>query len=319
MTSLSFIDQLNFALAITGPAFLVILLGQLLYRYQVISDGFTQGASAIVFNVALPATLFLNVARADLSLLGNGSHLAIAIAVTFAIVGLSWLACRIWISSKAERGVVIHASYRGNMAVIGLAFCEAAYGPEGLALAAIPVGILTALYNVLAVWILSTHIKGSQNKQRHWLSIMARNPLLLSIVAGFIANSTGLPLPTLILDTGSYFSQLTFPLALLCIGASINLRHMRLRSAPVVIVTCMKLIVAPAVMVTALYLGGIRGTMLGIFFLLTATPTAAASYIMVQAMGGDGRLAANVIVVSSVLSALTITLGLLILRSTGLI
>src|SRR3546814_6951828 len=39
-----------------------------------------------------------------------------------------------------------------------------------------------------------------------------------------------LPLPKLVLDTGGYFSRLTLPLALLCIGGAMNLSALRLSS-----------------------------------------------------------------------------------------
>ncbi|MEH6552333.1 MAG: AEC family transporter [Pseudomonadales bacterium] len=189
----------------------------------------------------------------------------------------------------------------------------------GLALAAIPVGILTAFYNILAVGILNSHLTDKKQKLSSLLLMMAKNPLILAIAAGFIVNSVNLPLPEMFTATGHYFSQLTFPLALLCIGGSIRLRHIKFGSPAVLITTGVKLLIAPALMVSALILGGVEGPSLGVFYLLTATPTAAASYIMVQAMGGDGRLAANLIVVTSVLSAITITLGLLILSSLNLI
>ena len=58
---------------------------------------------------------------------------------------------------------------------------------------------------------------------------------------------------------------------------------------------------------------------LGILFLMSSTPTAAASYIMVKAMKGNETLAANIIVMSTVASLLTVSIGLAILKSFALI
>ena len=57
------------------------------------------------------------------------------------------------------------------------------------------------------------------------------------------------------------------------------------------------------------------------FVLLTmfATPTAAASFPMAQNMGGDSKLAGELVVCSTVVSVVTIFLWVLILKSVELI
>ena len=55
-------------------------------------------------------------------------------------------------------------------------------------------------------------------------------------------------------------------------------------------------------MVGLAYLAGFTGMSLGIVLLLSIAPTAAASYVMVRNMGGDHRLAASIIAVSTLVS-----------------
>ena len=50
-----------------------------------------------------------------------------------------------------------------------------------------------------------------------------------------------------------------------------------------------------------------------------ASPTAAASFVMVKALGGNDRLAANIIALTTLLASITVTLGVFVLRSAGLI
>jgi hypothetical protein len=52
---------------------------------------------------------------------------------------------------------------------------------------------------------------------------------------------------------------------------------------------------------------------LGIAVLLAATPTAAASYVMAQELGGNPRLASSIIILSTLFSAVSVTLLLLLL------
>ncbi|MDG4870228.1 hypothetical protein P8631_19735, partial [Guyparkeria sp. 1SP6A2] len=53
------ITQLQFSASITGPICLMLLLGVLLKRVQLIHDNFIDVASKLVFQVTLPARLFL--------------------------------------------------------------------------------------------------------------------------------------------------------------------------------------------------------------------------------------------------------------------
>jgi hypothetical protein len=55
--------------------------------------------------------------------------------------------------------------------------------------------------------------------------------------------------------------------------------------------------------------------MLAVMFLLSATPTAAASFVMVQAVNGNSALAASIIVWTTCACVLSLTVWLVILRS----
>jgi predicted permease len=52
---------------------------------------------------------------------------------------------------------------------------------------------------------------------------------------------------------------------------------------------------------------------------MNASPVAAASYVMARSMGGNSVLAANIIAMTTVLSTLTCTLGIIMLNSLDLI
>ena len=53
--------SLLFSLSITGPICVVLLLGILLKRLGLLPDPFTESASRLVFQVTLPALLFLSI------------------------------------------------------------------------------------------------------------------------------------------------------------------------------------------------------------------------------------------------------------------
>jgi predicted permease len=58
---------------------------------------------------------------------------------------------------------------------------------------------------------------------------------------------------------------------------------------------------------------------LGILLLMWSAPTAAASYVMVRAMGGNAALAPNIIALTTLGSLATTSVGIVLLRNLGLI
>ena len=311
---------LAFSLSITGPIFMVVLLGFLLKRMGVINLQFVQPASDLVFKVGLPAILFLSIYRADLANFSMGLPLLIAIPITLLLFAVSLPLGRLFIADKGDCGVFVQGAFRGNLAVIGLAFCSNAYGEPGLATAAVPVAVLTILYNLLAVVALNPiESSNSQPPLRRMAINTLKNPLLIGILLGFIMKFSGLLLPKLIEDTGNYFARMTLPLALLCIGASMNMKALKHSGVSTVLASTLKLVVAPLLMISLAIWLGVHGMELGILFFLVASPTAVASFIQVKAMGGNGEFAANIVVMSTLLGIVTVTGGLVSLKALALL
>lgn len=309
-----------FAVSVTAPIFVVVSLGAILKRINIINDEFIRVASNLVFNIGLPVMLFLSTAKTDFSQLANPEHIAIVVAMTMIVFFGAGLAAWWHVREKSERGVYVQGAYRGNLVIIGLAFCANAYGELGLAIAALPVAILVTLYNVLAVYVLNATLsQQGRNSVKDIVLGILKNPLIIGIIMGLAANLSNLPLPDLVLDTGSYFSRLTLPLALLCIGGAMNLSALRLSSNAALGATIWKLVLSPLVVCLIAIPLGIRGPELAVLFLLASAPTAAASFVMVKAMGGNAALAANIIVLSTLGSLVTVTGGLFILKYLGLI
>ena len=67
------------------------------------------------------------------------------------------------------------------------------------------------------------------------------------------------------------------------------------------------------------YMLGIRGVELFLILAVYATPVATASYPMAQNMGGDGELAGQMVVISTVASVGTLFLWIFLLNSIGVI
>ena len=312
-----FLHILSFAFSVTGPIFVILALGIILARMGVITDAFIEAGSKLVFNVTLPALLFITISKTNIDQIANFSLIGYGLIATLAIyVVLEWLAA-FTINPPQDRGVVVQGAFRSNMGIVGLAYCVNAYGELGLAAASIYLGPVTILFNVLAVITLNRSLSKNRSIAGTLLDI-ARNPLILGIVLALPVAWTHWQLPSILLQTGEYFAQMTLPLALLCTGASLSLKALREDSHNAIIASTGKLIMVPFIITLGGYWLGFRGMDLGILFLMTSSPTAAASYIMVRAMSGNAVLAANIVALTTVGSILVASVGVALLRHQGL-
>ena len=318
----NFLAQLQFSASITGPICLMMLLGVWLRRISLINDNFIDVASKLVFQVTLPALLFLSIVRSEhdfsssmsLIIFGVVSNIIFFILITFLTKGL--------FKESRDNGVVIQGSFRANTAIVALAYVANVYGDAGIAVAAVYVAPMTILYNILAVITLSAKDEDEQKSRMKVFTIMiktiTKNPLVISILVGFVVYFTAIPVPEMVSNAGQYFANMTLPLALLCSGGSLDLKSLRGDKHITWFASFNKLIFAPVLITVAAILFGFRGMEIGIIFFMSAAPTAAASYIMARGMGGNATLAANIIALTTIASLLTCTLGIFILTSLSL-
>lgn len=311
-----FLDILNIVL----PVFVVIALGWLLRRINLIDAPFLQMTNQVVYYVCLPLLLFYKIGTADFDANFNGRLVAgsiAAAAITF-LASYAYTVMRGY--PAAQRGVFSQGSFRGNIAYIGLAICMNAYGEAGLTRAGILMGFLVPFLNLFAILALlwPHRSDGSQRGTVFWVRQFALNPLILASFLGITWSFFELPIPALLDRSLKIATGMALPLALLAIGGSFSLAKLRGDLFTASLATGVKLIWMP--LVAALLLIGldVEGIDLAIGVLIAGTPAATANYIMAHQLQGDAELAGGIVMLSTLLSAVTYTVALLLLRSQGL-
>ena len=302
------IADLSFAFGITGPVLLLLVLGRVLRATGPLDAHFVARANALVFNVALPALLFFSIAGGPLGAAFDPRLTSVGLLGTFVLIGLLLLVGRTLPAD--QRGVFVQGAYRGNLAILGIALAVATYGPDVLPLVGLYIAVVTTVYNVVAVWVLDSNGAVRQ---------VLRNPILLGIAAGAAASLLGLPVPLVLERTGDYLAAMALPIALLCIGATLDASSLAAHGRAIALATLFKLVVSPALFVALGLAAGLEGERLGVLFLLAASPTASASYVMARQMTAHGALAAEIIAVTTALGVFSYTTGLALLRGLGLI
>jgi hypothetical protein len=311
----AFLASFGFSLSVTTPIFIVLLVGIYLKRINFINDAFIDVSSKLVFNISLPLLLFFSILKTPLEQITNLSLIVYAaLATTTVFILLELWAKRL--EPSEDRGVFVQGAFRANMGFIGLAYCVNAYGEAGLIAASIYLGLITALYNVLSVITLNRSMHREQNVVKI-LKGIAKNPLIIGIIAGLVVSALHIPMPGFAEKTGQYFANLALPLALLCTGGSLNFQELKSNPNKTLYATVAKLFIVPFAITAGGVLMGFRGIDLGILFLMCSAPTASASFVMVKGIGGNHKLAANIIALTSLGSIVSVSLGIMILRSLG--
>ncbi|MFT4714612.1 MAG: putative permease [Candidatus Azotimanducaceae bacterium] len=299
---------------VTGPIFILVAIGVVLKRIDFVDDKFIQTSSKLVFSLCLPLLLFTTISASDLKETFNLALLNFSVVASVAAFLFSWIVAIAFVSPRSDRGVFIQACFRSNLGVVGLALCANAYGDQGLALASLLMATLTVTYNILSVGILSFYAgHESLSLKRVFIDIL-KNPLIIAIILAVIVSAIQIPVPRIILSAGEYLGSLALPLALLGTGAGMNLKAIRDSSLITILAVVIKTALIPLAVTLAAIMLGFEGVILGSLFLMFASPTATASFIMVKSMGGNDALAANLIMVTTLVSILTSSLGLFLLR-----
>ena len=287
---------------IVVPVFLVIALGQVLTWRKFFSDADVRQMSRTVFYVATPLLLFRSAAQTSPAEALNIPALLAITAITTGLAIVFYLAA--FRAVPARRGVLAQGTFRSNLVFVGFPIILNAFGEKGIGLASIYVGFITVLYNFLAVFLLTLPHQG-EGEKIHGLPILksiATNPLILSCLAGILFATFHIPLPTVLDRAVKLGGDLATPLALLVVGASLDLKRVRSEVAAALLVSGFKLGVYPAMIFAALWFLGLRGMAVEVPTLLLASPTAVVSYVMAREMKGDDQLAGAIVIGSTLLS-----------------
>jgi len=281
------------------PNFVLILVGLVLARRFSFGRDFWSGLEQLVYYVLFPALLFRSLALARIDFAATARPIGAALAFTLAGFGLSLAAGPIFRLDRRLLAAGSQCGYRFNT-YIGLAIAGSVYGSQGVALAAILLGVMIPLANVLAVAMLAAH------GTRGFVHELVTHPLVVSSVAGLAWNALGLPLPGFADQTLNLLAITALPAGLLAVGAAMRIESGQGSPAAHAWWLAVKLAAVPAIAWLLARALGIAGLEARVLMLCAALPTATNAYILAVRMTGDGRAVATQVTIGTVLSMFTI-------------
>ena len=313
-------DNILFSANTVLPVFLIVFLGMILRRWNMINDNFVNLSSRIVFTISLPTLIFLELSAIDFTNALDVNQIVYVCGGTLFSFVLSWVVSKPFIHDARDRSVFIQGSFRGNYAIIGLALTTNMFGNESLGKASILLACILPMYNVLAVVALTVPMRHERQMDiKGALLEIMKNPLIIAAVSAIPFAYFRIGIHPIVTKTGNYLAALSLPLALIGIGGSLSVAELKRPSVIALSASAFKIILTPLILTLGAYLLGYTGEDLGTMFILFACPTAIVSFIMAEAMGANGKLAGNIILISTLASIVTISVGLFILRTYGLV
>lgn len=285
------------------PAIGLIGLGQALRRRGWLSERFWAEAEKLVFYILLPALLVVATATAELSSLPVAR---LAGAIALGILGGSLLTLALWPALRPDFPgftSALQGAIRFNN-LVGFALAGPLFGAPGLALAALLVGLMVPLINLVCVSAFA--LGGARFSLAGFLGQLARNPLLVSCLAGFALNLSGIGLPAGLAPLLRALGQGAVALGLMAVGAALTFQALAARLGLQAVVALIKLALVPAMVWLAGGVLGLDPLSRALATLFMGLPTASSAYIMARQMGGDAPLMAAITTSQHLLAVLSL-------------
>lgn len=291
---------------------MLMLLGHGLRRGGIPSLEFWNLNDRLVYWVLIPALLFYNMSTMTITASLVGDYTIVILGGFSAAFVFGYLMNR-FSDNPAAGTSVLQGAARHNT-FIALAVAERLYGADGLALAALGSALLIPVTNLTIVPMMAIMLRREDEKNL-FIAIareLVRNPLLLAVGLGLIANVLGMKEIPVVHDVAKLLGSAALPIVLLCVGANIRVRKMATTVQPTVLSILGKLLVFPVVVLVLSRWVGLSQTETMIALLFGAVPTAASGFTLARQMGGDAPLMAAIITLQTLLSFVTLPLTLLL-------
>lgn len=313
-------ENLIFSLNATVPVFLMMLLGLLFRNLGWIDEEFANKMNKFVFLVPLPVLVFEDLATVDFAEAWDTKFVLFCFCVTVLSITIAALVSFLW-KDKSIQGEFIQASYRSSAALLGIAFIQNIYGSSGMA----PLMIIGSvpLYNIMAVVVLSFfHPKqrGIDSKViKKTLKGIVTNPIIIAIALGLAWSALRIPMPKILEKTISNVGSVASPMGLMAMGATFDIKKAFKKVKPAFVAAALKLVGLCAIFLPIAVKIGFRESELVAILVMLGSATTVSSYVMAKNMGHEGVLSSSVVMLTTMLSAFTLTGWLYVLRSLLLI
>jgi malonate transporter len=305
-------------LAVNVPIFALIAFGYSAVRFRLFPTEGVKALIAFVNNFATPCLLFQSILSSDFGSAFNLGIIGPFYLGAWACFAVGIVLGRLWFKLRAGESVAFgFSSMFTNTVLVGLPIMSRAYGDAALPVTLSVIGVHAAL-------LLTTGMVTMELMRRDGRSLgttlavavrrVATNPLIWGIAAGMLASLIELKLVEPAEAFFTMMSQAVVPVALFGIGGALNEFKLSENWRPALVAALMKLILHPAIAyVLMIWVLHIPMEIARYGILLAAMPAGVNIYVFATYYDRGVSVAANTILIATILSALTISAWLYIL------
>jgi predicted permease len=307
-------NSFRICLTAIAPIFLIIAAGYAARRFGAIREEDVPRMNSVAFRFFMSCMCFYNVYASDLSSALRPRLIAFTVPGVLIAYVLSLIYGVLRVPRLEQRGVVIQGMFRSNYTILGLPLAAGLFGNGEIGVAAVTSAVVVPIFNTLSVITLEV-CSGKKPGIPKLLLAVTKNPLILGTAAGLLMLALGIRLPAPLEKAAQMMSQAASPLMLFLLGAFFRFRGLKDHWRQLLTVCLGRLVVIPAIAMSAAVALGFRGIELITLLTVFASSTAVASFPMAQQQGGDAALAGDIVVATSACASVTLFLWCFLFKS----
>ncbi len=283
------------------PILLLIALGYAFQRRMGVDANTLNRVNLYLF---VPALTLSRLAETPLSV----RVITLIAAAVLANAFVLWLSSRLigqlfrWDSLR--QATVTLGAMLGNSGNYGLPLIELILGRAFSGYQALVLALNNVLTFTVGIWLLARTRLSVQEAVRQVLSM----PLLYAVTLGIVLSITDASLPVPLLTALRYLGDGLIPVALVTLGVQLAGQAALQDGAALGVAAFLRLVVSPLSMVAIVHWLGTPSELARVLILGAAVPTAVNTALLAIEFQVNPTLAAAIVLVTTILSALTVTL-----------
>lgn len=303
---------------IVAPVFLLVGFGYAASALKLIADESVDGLLKFVTDIAVTCLLFRATATLDIAQALKPHVLAAYYLPAFAsfFVGI-FIARKMFGNRPGESVAAGFTALFGNSLFLGIPVAQRAYGEGANPTIFAIISIHAAVHYALGVICMEASARdgaGAVAAIGKVTRSLARNPLVIAVVAGFAYNFTTLPIPSAVDDALKLMSAVALPAGMFAVGAALTRYAIadNLREAAVMV--GLKTLFYPALaFLLAFVLFDLDPLAAKTVVIMAAVPGGLNIYLFAVMYDRNKELAANAMLLGTVASMATLPVWLMIL------
>jgi predicted permease len=291
--------------------FIIMMIGFIAYKKNIITDETSKKLSAIVVNISNPA-LILSSVTGNATVTGAElvETMFVAIGMYVFLIAVAALVPVIIKAPAKDRGTYRVMTIFGNVGFMGFPIISSLYGGGALLYASLfllPYNILIYTYGVWEMCKSSGEGSGAVKKSGRESIEQIFNIGVIFCIIAVVVYALGIKFPAWVNTTVSMLSSTTAPLSMMVIGASfatMNFKKVFLNVRTWVF-SALRLLVIPVLGTFLVSLVTDNPSIIGVTMVMLGVPVGSMTAMLAQEYGGDYALSSETVAMTTLLSVVT--------------